>query len=312
MTPPDSSRRLGRGLGALLAPASAVPTQDATTATPIQRIAIADIQPNPFQPRRAFDPAELDSLAASLKTSGLLQPIAVRLAASAGPSAGPAGRRPRYELLAGERRLRAATHLGWLDIPAIIKEADDRTALTLALVENLQRSDLNPIEEAEGYAQLVQSFALTQQEVADAVGKDRSTVANTLRLLNLPPAVRAMVRDGQLSVGHARALLALESAQDVLSVAREAVNRELTVRELEGLTHDTSTPAKRHKRSTKAARRLDSQGKEIEDRLRRYFQTDVRLSLSARDRGQLSILFYSNDDLERVLELILGRTGDGL
>ncbi len=312
MTPPDSSRRLGRGLGALLTPAAAAPTQDPATPAGIQRIPISDIQPNPFQPRRTFDPAELDSLAASLKASGLLQPIVVRLAKSAGPSAGPSARRPRYELLAGERRLRAATHLGWPDIPAIVKEADDRTALTLALVENLQRSDLNPIEEAEGYAQLVQSFALTQQEVADAVGKDRSTIANTLRLLNLPPAVRAMVRDGQLSVGHARALLALESAQDVLSVARDAVSRELTVRELEGLTHDTQAPVKRHKRSTKATRRLDSHGKEIEDRLRRFFQTDVRLSLAARDRGQLSILFYSNDDLERVLELILGRTGDGL
>jgi ParB family transcriptional regulator, chromosome partitioning protein len=312
MTPPDSSRRLGRGLGALLAPAATVPAQDAATAAAIQRIPIADIQPNPFQPRRTFDPAELESLAASLKTSGLLQPVAVRLARTTGPSAATAGRRPRYELLAGERRLRAATHLGWPDIPAIVKEADDRTALTLALVENLQRSDLNPIEEAEGYAQLVQGFALTQQEVADAVGKDRSTVANTLRLLNLPPAVRAMVRDGQLSVGHARALLALESAQDVLSVAREAVSRELTVRELEGMNHDSKAPAKRRKRSTKAGRRLDSHGKEIEDRLRRYLQTDVHLALTARDRGQLSILFYSNEDLERVLELILGRTGDGL
>lgn len=288
-----------------------MPAPDAAAASN-QRIPIADIQPNPFQPRRAFDPAELDSLAASLKASGLLQPIVVRLAKSVGPATAPATKRPRYELLAGERRLRAATHLGWPDIPAIVKEADDRTALTLALVENLQRSDLNPIEEAEGYAQLVQSFALTQQEVAEAVGKDRSTIANTLRLLNLPPAVRAMVRDGQLSVGHARALLALESAQDVLAVARDAVSRSLTVRELEGITHDSQAPVKRRKRATKAGRRLDSHGKEIEDRLRRYFQTDVRLSLTARDRGQLSILFYSNEDLERVLDLILGRTGDGL
>jgi len=277
----------------------------------VQRIAISDVQPNPFQPRKTFNPGELDELAASLKTSGLLQPIAVRIARES-TAAGPASRRLRYELLAGERRLRAAAHLGWSEIPAIIKDVDDRTALTVALVENLQRTDLNPMEEAEGYAQLVQSFSLTQQEVADAVGKDRSTVANTLRLLNLPAAVRGMVRDGQLSVGHARALLALGSAHDVTAMAREAVSKGLTVREIETLTQDSHAPVKRRKRVTKANRRLDSHGKEIEDRLRRYLQTDVRLSLSARDRGQLSILFYSNDDLERVLELILGRTGDGL
>ena len=250
-------------------------------------------------------------MAASLKATGLLQPIAVRPFGDGARPGGAAGG-SRFELLAGERRLRAATHLGWSEIPAIVRDVDDRAALTIGLVENLQRSDLNPIEEAEGYAQLVQSFALTQQEIADAVGKDRSTVANTLRLLNLPGPVRGMIRDGQLSVGHGRALLALGSGTDTTSLAREIVGKGLTVRDVEALSQDTSAPAERRKRATRASRRLDTQGKEIEDRLRRYLQTDVRLSLSARDRGQLSILFYSNEDLERVLELILGRIGEGL
>jgi ParB family transcriptional regulator, chromosome partitioning protein len=312
VTPQESTRRLGRGLGALLAPQAATPPSG-TAEGSVQRIAISDIQPNQFQPRKTFDPAELDELAASLKMSGLLQPVAVRPAREpADVAPGSRGRRPRYELLAGERRFRAAAQLGWTEIPAIVRDVDDRGALTLALVENLQRSDLNPMEEAEGYALLLQSHSLTQQEVADAVGKDRSTVANTLRLHNLPAAVRGLVRDGQLSVGHARALLALGSAHDITAAARDVIAKNLTVREIESLSQDSHAPVKRRKRATKAGRRLDSHGKEIEDRMRRYLQTDVRLSLTARDRGQLSILFYSNDDLERVLELILGRTGDGL
>jgi ParB family transcriptional regulator, chromosome partitioning protein len=293
----------------LLGTTPRTPAAEAGESGAVRRLPIADIQANPFQPRKTFDPAEIEELAASLKASGLLQPITVRPASRPGESV---GRGFRYELLVGERRMRAAAHLGWTDIPAIVRDVDDRTALTLALVENLQRSDLNPIEEAEGYAQLIQAFSLTQQEVADAVGKDRSTVANTLRLLSLPAPVRGMVRDGQLSVGHARALLALGSSHDVLAMARETIAKGLTVRELEALSHDTHKPVKRHKRATRASHRLDSHGKEIEDRLRKYLQTDVRLSLSARDRGQLSILFYSNDDLERVLELILGRTGERL
>jgi ParB family chromosome partitioning protein len=218
----------------------------------------------------------------------------------------------RFELLAGERRLRAATDLGWTEIPAIIRDVDDRTALTLALIENLQRSDLNAIEEAEGYSRLVREFSLTQQEVSEVVGKDRSTVANMLRLLTLPAGVQDQVRGGALTVGHARALLSFGSEREILAAAAAVVSRGLTVRELEDLSRDTSAPPKRRSRSTKAAKRLDAHGKEVEDRLRRFLQTDVRLSLSARDRGQVSILFYSNDDLERILELILGRSGERL
>ena len=177
----------------------------------IQRIPIAHIRPNPFQPRKEFKTEELVELAASLEASGLLQPVTIRRVQNGGED--------RYELLVGERRLRAAAHLGWADIPALIRDVDDRTALTLALVENLQRSDLNPIEEAVGYAQLMEQFSLTQQQVAQAVGKERSTVANMLRLLNLPAGVQMMVRDGRLSLGHARALLMLGSEREILAAA---------------------------------------------------------------------------------------------
>ena len=324
MTPAETPRRLGRGLGALLNAPPSLASDPGTSAgsvdAVVQRIALSEIGANPFQPRREFPATELAELASSLKATGLLQPVTVRparwqrLADVSSPSGGsPAASpiSPRYELLAGERRYRAATELGWTHIPAIVKEVDDQMALTLALVENLQRSDLNPIEEAEGYSKLLNDFSMTQQQVADVVGKDRSTVANMVRLLSLPAAVRALLRDGQLSLGHARALLALNSEHEIVAAAREAVARGLTVRDVEEISRH-SAPSKRHKRATKASKRLDSHAREIEDKLRRYLQTDVRLSLTGRDRGQLSILFYSNDDLERVLELIMGRSRETL
>ena len=184
---------------------------------------IDEIRANPFQPRKEFRPEDLAELETSLRTNGLLQAITVR----------PATNGHGYELIAGERRLRAATRIGWKEIPAVIKEIDDRALLTLALVENLQRADLNPIEEGEGYQRLITDFSLTQLEVAEIVGKDRSTVANMLRLLNLPIFIRGMVRDGQLTVGHARALLAVASEREMLELAREIVAKGLTVRDVE-------------------------------------------------------------------------------
>lgn len=321
MSPSETPRRLGRGLGALLAPAGATdPRSVAVAEGGVQRIALEDIRPNPFQPRKDFRAEEIAELASSLKASGLLQPVMVRpargqpsrgTALKIPPSSG-AGGHHLFELLAGERRLRAASELGWTHIPAVVRDVDDQTALTLALVENLQRSDLNPIEEAEGYAHLIRDFSLTQQRVAEMVGKDRSTVANMLRLLNLPESVRSLLRDGQLSLGHARALLALTSEREIVAAAREVVARGLTVRDVEGLGRANKPPSKKHQRASKAPNELDAHAKQIEDKLRRYLQTDVRLSLTARDRGQVSILFYSNDDLERVLELMLGPTGEAL
>ena len=311
--PSETPRRLGRGVGALFAPPGTAEPRGGGPAAEgvVQRIPLGQIRPNPFQPRKEFAPEELTELASSLKASGLLQPITVRPVRDG--SSGTAGSHgARFELLAGERRYRAALGLGWAEIPAVVRDVDDRTALTLALVENLQRADLNPIEEAEGYGRLIHEFSITQQQVAEAVGKDRSTVANMLRLLNLPAAVRAMLRDGQLSLGHARALLALRSEREIVAAAHEAVARGLTVRDVEGLGRDKNGASKRHIRATKASQQLNSPGKEIQNRLRRHLQTDVTLSVTADQRGQISILFYSNDDLERLLELILGPAGDTL
>src|SRR5437764_1115791 len=200
-------RRLGRGLEALLGPTR----EEAEREGSLVELAIADIRPNPYQPRRDVDPTALDELKASILKAGLLQPVVVRAA----PRDRPAG----YELIAGERRLRACQALGWERIPAVKRDVDDRTVLTLALIENLQRDDLSPVDEARGYERLIAEFSLAQQDVADAVGRDRSTVANALRLLKLPATVLALLHEGRLSVGHARALLALDDPRAVAAVA---------------------------------------------------------------------------------------------
>ena len=294
----DKPRRLGRGLEALLATKAAPTTQPAERGA-FQRILIAEIRPNPYQPRKEFPNEELAELEASLKASGLLQPITVR------PSPTGSG----YELVAGERRLRAATRLGWPDIPAVVKEVDDRALLTLALVENLQRANLNPIEEAEGYQRLIQEFELTQQQVADVIGKDRSTVANVLRVLQLPASVRRMLQEGQLTIGHARALLALGNERLIVDVAREAVAKGLTVRHVEQRARLNTPEAERRRAKAPPAGAATSRNPEvrrIEDELRRHLQTDVAITAGQGERGTIEITFYTNDDLDRLLELILG------
>lgn len=225
----DPPRRLGRGLEALISTAKqqrepgSSPTQGGTLiGTELQRIPVADITPNRFQPRRAFTESELVELEASIKTSGLLQPIVVRTRGDG-----------KWELVAGERRLRAVSRLGWSEIPAVVREFDDRAMLTLALVENLQRADLNPLEEAQGYQRLIDEFGLTQQQVADAVGKDRTSITNLLRILTLQPAVLQLVERGHISAGHARALLPVKDERRQLELANEIVARQLSVREAE-------------------------------------------------------------------------------
>ena len=293
---PEKPRRLGRGLEALLASAGASAASNVQTEEKgLQRVPISQIRPNPYQPRKEFRPEELADLQASLKHNGLLQPITLRSTAGG------------YELVAGERRLRAATQLGWEDIPAIVRNVDDRALLSLALVENLQRADLNPIEEAEGYQRLINEFQLTQQQVADAIGRDRSTIANMLRLLSLPVVVRKMVQDGQLSLGHARALLALPNERAIVELARETVALQLTVREIERRARDgTATRTKRQKPANPHPTKSPELTR-ITDTLRRRLQTDVQLIVGANDRGEIRINFYSADDLERLLQLLVGR-----
>jgi ParB family chromosome partitioning protein len=289
----DKPRRLGRGLEALIATAA---PPAAATGERLQRVPIGLIRPNPYQPRKEFRPDELAELQASLEANGLLQPIVVR----------PAGTNS-YELIAGERRLRAATQLGWADIPVVVRDIDDRTLLTLALVENLQRSDLNAVEEAEGYQRLIDDFGLTQQRVAELVGKDRSTIANTLRVLQLPDTVQQMVRDGQLSLGHARALLTLEDDRAIAAAAREVVDKGLSVRDIEARARQ-ARPDKR--RPVVKVPGQDTEVRRVEEQLRRHLQTDVSVTVSRDYRGSIAIAFYSADDLERLLDIIIGSRRD--
>lgn len=301
---PEKPRRLGRGLDALLGQRPTTETTphrepqtqaSALTPTPLREIPVASIDANHYQPRKEFRPDDLKELADSIRATGLLQPITVR--ATPGTD--------RYELVAGERRLRAVRSLEWERVPAIVREYDDRTMLTLALVENLQREDLNPIEEAEGYARLSRDFGLTQNEIAQLVGKDRSTIANLLRVLQLPAAVRRMLEHGDLTLGHARPLLALEDAARVESLARETVQHGLSVRAVEErIRRDAPRAEKRGRGRPRKEDTRPTEVRYVEDLLRRRLQTDVGITPNKKGEGELRIRFYSTEDLNRILELI--------
>jgi len=295
----EKPRRLGRGLEALIPGASVATIAPATPASDYQRLPLEKIRPNPFQPRHEFNEGELAELQASLKASGLLQPITVRRTSEG------------FELISGERRLRAATRLGWVDIPAIIRDVDDKTLLTLALVENLQRADLNPVDEARGYRRLSEEFGYTHQQIAEAVGKDRTSVTQMLRILQLPAVVLEIVEQGRLSAGHARTLAALGDERRALALANEAVARELSVRELERRVREVQEQSASGRPKTEAKPQDASPSsppvvRRMEDELRRRLQTDVRIRLTGAERGSVDIAFYTADDLERVLDVVLG------
>jgi ParB family transcriptional regulator, chromosome partitioning protein len=300
----EKPRRLGRGLEALLAgrPAAGEPRKgrDEMPRSALRSIPIAQIRPNPLQPRKEFSATELRDLESSIRANGLLQPVTVRADSSG----------LEFFLIAGERRFRAVQQLGWREIPAIVREeseVDEKALLTLALVENLQRTDLNPIEEGEGYQQLISQFSLSQQEVADVVGKDRSTVANTLRLLALPSQVRRMVREGELTVGHARALLSLGDDHRIIELAKTIVAEGLNVREVERRVREAGTKrAVARGEAPRAELKRPPEVARIEEELRRRLQTDAKVHLNSKNAGELRIPFYSADDLERLLDLVLG------
>ena len=279
------TKRLGRGLEALLGP---ITREQAEATGALRELAVTAVRPNPFQPRTRLDEGALAELAASIEASGLLQPVVVR------------PRNGGYELIAGERRWRAVQRLGWPTVPAVVKDVDDQTLLTLALVENLQRDDLSPIDEARAYRRLMEEFALSQVDVARAVGRHRATVANLLRLLKLPEEVQALIQEGKLSEGHARALLALEQSEAVVRMAKRAVADGWSVREVESRVRGDGRGRRREPRP------LTPEGRRVEEALRRRLGTDVRIHAGRRGRGVLAISYYSNDDLARVLELILG------
>lgn len=291
------TKRLGRGLEALLGPIS---RDDAIANGGLRELAVSAIGPNPYQPRRDFNEPELQELAASIEASGLLQPVVVR--------ARPDG---TYELIAGERRWRAVQRLGWKKIPAVIKDVDDRALLTLALIENLQRDDLSPLDAGLGYQRLMQDFGLPQQEVARLVGKDRSTVSNTLRLLRLPAEVQGLLQQRKLTEGHGRALLALNDPREITRLARECAAAGWSVRDLETRVRGEQAqtdpgPRRTIRRPKPEVRNPSADVRLVEDALRKRFQTDVRVTARRRGRGAVTIHYYSNDDLARLLELFLG------
>ncbi|MFZ5624329.1 MAG: ParB/RepB/Spo0J family partition protein [Gemmatimonadota bacterium] len=293
------TKRLGRGLEALLG--KPVTREEAQATGQLRDLPIGAIRPNPFQPRRTFDETALDELARSIEASGLLQPVVVRQQGTS------------YELIAGERRWRAAQRLDWKTIPAVLRDADDRTLLTLALIENLQRDNLSPIDEALGYQRLLDEFGIPQAELARLVGRDRSTITNLLRLLRLPPDVQAMVHEKKLTEGHARALLALEQPAAIRRLAESAVQEGWSVREVEAKVRGDAVPgqATRPRRGKAGPHPASAEARRIEDALRKHLGTDVRLTAKRKGRGLLTISYYSNDDLARLLELILGHPFEG-
>jgi ParB family chromosome partitioning protein len=305
-----SKPALGRGLGALLGgvsadtvssrlpPASLAGVESTSPSSPrdrVQRVPLDRIRPSPHQPRKDFAPEALQELADSIREQGILQPLIVREAGS------------HLELIAGERRWRAAQLLGLAEIPVLVREADDRAVLELALIENLQRENLNPMEEALGYAQLVSSFQLRQEDVAAKVGKSRAVVANALRLLKLPPEVQAHLRTGRLSVGHAKVLLSLPLAEDQKLLAEQVVKRMLNVRQTEDCVAqhqaERSKPALAGKAGGPAAGGRDAHVADLENRLREKLGTKVQLRYR-NGQGALEVRFFSDAELERVLQII--------
>jgi ParB family transcriptional regulator, chromosome partitioning protein len=287
--------RLGKGLGALLGEYLGEDGATPGAAGLARSLAVGSIAPNPFQPRREFSEGDLTDLTNSLRDNGLLQPIVVRPAAQPGPA--------RWELVAGERRWRASMRLGWTEIPAMIREVDDRTLLVLALVENLQRAQLSPLEEAEGYQRLSEEFSLTQQQVAETVGKDRSTVANAMRLLQLPASVRQLLRDGLLTAGHARALLGLDNDRRMAEMARMAVEEEWSVRDVEAQVKRLRQP----RTGAPRAKTREATETTLEEELQRVFGTEVKIRRGRGNRGRVEIPFFGADDFERVFEMLTGR-----
>ena len=285
-----SKKRLGRGLDALLSGQDRTDTDGETTTATIpadSEIPIADVVPSPYQPRRTFDEEALSDLASSIKASGLLQPIVVRVRAQGG-----------YELIAGERRLRAAGKAGWRTIPAVVKSVTDEEASALALIENMQREDLSALEEAQGLARLRDEFSLTQQEIADAVGKSRVAVANQLRLLNLGSLARQLLENGDIEMGHARALLALEGVEQDRA-AHIVAEQGMSVRQAEALIRKIADPDAKAKKKPVSTK--DPETLRLEQILMDQLGAPVSISHSSGGKGELKIAYSSLDELQGVL-----------
>ena len=275
-------KALGKGLAALL-PESEVKETGQT----IHMIPVTQIQPNRDQPRKTFVEEELRALVESIKRHGILQPVLVRRKSE-----------DRYELIAGERRFRAATLAQLPAVPAVIRKSSDEESTILSLIENIQRSNLNPVEEAKAYRRLIDEFGVTQEAVAERVGRDRASVANICRMLSLSTEVQGMVASGQLTLGHAKVILGKKNAEDQLTLAKRIVRDQLSVRQVEQLVKQGSRKA-RSRRT--AANPLHA---DVEDRLRKHLGTKVVIR-SRRQKGELVLTYYSQEDLTRIVDVIL-------
>ncbi len=295
-TPKQNKDQLGKGIRSLL---QSIDTDLKTTSgqlkpsvvehvTSSSRISIQDIEPNPKQPRRDFEESALQELATSIKLHDIIQPVTVSKLSNG-----------KYRLIAGERRWRAAKLAGLKDIPAFIRQANDQQLLELALLENLQREDLNAMEVALSYKRMMDELEYTQEQVADRMGKDRSTVANVIRLLKLPPDIQLAVRKGSLSMGHARALIALELVDAQLIAFKEILAKGLSVRQTEALVQQLKKELPAVKKVKKS--NASSPYRRIEDKLATHFSTRVRIKQSKRGDGQLIIEFYTADELNKIL-----------
>ncbi|MCF7800958.1 MAG: ParB/RepB/Spo0J family partition protein [Candidatus Marinimicrobia bacterium] len=297
---PDSDnkqpkKRLGQGLQAIIQSYQS-PDEDVDTgalSSSVARIPIDAIIPNPFQPRQDFDAEALEELAASLEAKGMVQPITVRQVED------------HYEIVAGERRWRAAKSLGWDEIPAYLLEVDsDVDMMELALIENLQRQNLNPVEEGEAYRLLIDKYGISQEKLGESLGKNRSTVTNTLRLLKLPDEIKRSLRNLQISAGHARALLGVEDARQQVNLWRRIIKEALSVRETETLVRRLSQKSKSYPETTRGATKSIFV-RNVEERLMTVFGTRVQLKqANKKGKGRIEIEYYSADDLERLLEIM--------
>lgn len=276
------SKGLGKGLGAIIS------SNVEEEGEQVKEVAITKIRPNPYQPRREFDEAALQELADSIKEHGIISPLIVRKSIKG------------YELVAGERRLRAAKEAGLAKVPILMKEYTDQQLMEIALIENLQREDLNPLEEAEAYEKLIKHYSYTQEELAKKLGKSRPHVSNILRLLQLPDKVKQLVTQGALSMGHARALVTVEDPEVQWNLANETASKGLSVRQLEEMVQQINVS---RETKTKKVPKKDKALFQLEERLRNRLGTSVHIKKGSR-KGKIEIEFFSQEDLERILELL--------
>lgn len=289
---------LGKGLGALISDANDVDENGEIIASSIHEISISNIEVNPFQPRKEFNQEALEELAQSIKAIGIVQPITVREISY-----------EKYQIIAGERRFRASKLAGLKNIPAYIRQADDDKMLELALVENIQRENLDAIEEALSYQSLIEDCKLTQEQMSERVGKKRSTITNFLRLLKLPVEIQKGVKNKDISMGHARALLGLEDEETQIMIYEQILKYEFSVRKVEEIVRQQNNPELAEEKARKAAEKVANKEakkayKSLESKLTNYFDSKVKLKCTAEGNGKIEIPFTSNEELERIIEIL--------